>query len=194
MKARLFAMTCAAVWTAGASPAAAQPAPAAAAPAAAAPEELPPPFGVSFMASAALDNPAFAGAAGARYRPDDGWLLGVDVEWNPWASIAARTVRAGALNVYVTGIRRWDMRAESVKLRTSAHLGTSILLFDLYGAPSGSVGLYLGLSLLGLEIRLSRGWYLLLEPADVAIPAPHLSGAPLTYRQYRFTVGLQVGG
>ena len=144
-------------------------------------------------ASAALDNPAFAAAVGGRYQAGD-WLFGVDAEYNPWASIPAKVVRPGALNLYATAIHRWDMRAESVKLRTSAHLGASILLFDLYGAPAGSVGPYLGLSLLGIEVEMTPGVHLIVDPADVAIPVPQLRGAPLTYRQYRATVGLQWGG
>jgi hypothetical protein len=148
---------------------------------------------VTASAGAALDNPAFVGAVGGRYRLRS-WLVGADVEWNPWASLLSRDVRPGVLNVYATGIKRWDMKAESVKLRTTAHLGASVLLFDLYGAPMGSVGPYLGLSLLSVEVRLAPGVYLLLDPAQVAIPVPQLDGAPLTYRQYRATLGAQLGG
>jgi hypothetical protein len=35
---------------------------------------------------------------------------------------------------------------------------------------------------------------LVVDPADVAYAIPHLSGAPLSYRQYRLTVSLQWGG
>ena len=50
-----------------------------------------------------------------------------------------------------------------------------------------------GTNLLGLELQLVDGVYLVIDPADVSMPIPHLTGAPLSYRQYRFTVGLQIG-
>ena len=65
--------------------------------------------------------------------------------------------------------------------------------FDLVGAPAGSIGPYFGVNLLGLEYQLSPGPYLILDPADVALPVPHITGAPLTYLQYRLTLGVQFG-
>ena len=77
--------------------------------------------------------------------------------------------------------------------RTSLHLGTSTILFDLYGVPAGTTGLYVGVSLLGLEWRASRAISVIFDPADVAYPLPQLRGAPFGYLQYRFTLGLQWG-
>jgi hypothetical protein len=68
-----------------------------------------------------------------------------------------------------------------------------VLLFSLYGAPAGSLGVYGALSWLGLEIELSPRWRLIIDPMEVAVPAPQLRAVPLVYRQYRFVVGLQFG-
>jgi hypothetical protein len=51
----------------------------------------------------------------------------------------------------------------------------------------------IGVNLIGIEWALTRTAHLIIEPGDVAISVPHLTGAPLTYRQYRFTVGVQFG-
>jgi hypothetical protein len=85
------------------------------------------------------------------------------------------------------------MLSDKFDARTSLHAGTSTILFDLYGVPAGTTGLYLGASLLGLEWRATRAVSLILDPADVAYPLPQLSGAPFGYLQYRFTLGLQWG-
>ncbi len=74
------------------------------------------------------------------------------------------------------------------------HLGVSVMLFSLYGAPAGTIGPYVGLSLLGIEIKVSRSFRFVFDPADVALPIPHLNGAPLSYREYRLTLGFEIGG
>jgi hypothetical protein len=143
-------------------------------------------------AGGAVDKPAVAASAAGRYRLDDRWLVGLDAEWNPWASYELMRFRPGCLNVYSTLVRRYPV-SRAIALRTTIHLGLSFLLFDLVGAPSGSVGPVVGASLLGLEIRLHRLWRLVIEPADVFVPVPHLTGVPLIYQQYRLTVGVQFG-
>ena len=85
------------------------------------------------------------------------------------------------------------MLSDHFDARTSLHLGTSTILFDLYGVPAGTTGLYVGASLLGLEWRASRTLSVIFDPADVAYPLPQLRGAPFGYLQYRFTIGLQWG-
>jgi hypothetical protein len=66
------------------------------------------------------------------------------------------------------------------------------LLFDLYGAPKGSIGFYGAVSPLGLEWKLSRLFLLIINPINIAIPVPQLKGVPLTYPQYRLSIGLGV--
>jgi hypothetical protein len=150
------------------------------------------PFGFHIAAGAAIDNAALATIVAARVRYDSNWIFGADAEWNPWISFETKRARPGALNFYGTVIRRYPV-SKWVSLRTSAHIGVSTLLFSLYGAPAGSFGPYFGVSLIGLEFMLSKTWKLIVDPSDVIYAVPHLTGAPLLYRQYRFTIGLQFG-
>jgi hypothetical protein len=141
----------------------------------------------------AFDNGALAFVLAGRYAVTNRWLLGLDGEYNPWFSIEGRRFARGAFNGYATIIHRFPVSAH-IALRTTFHIGTSVLLFDLVGAPKGSVGPYVGSNLLGLSYELDDGLYLIIDPADVAWPAPQLAGAPFSYRQYRFTLGIQAGG
>jgi hypothetical protein len=152
-----------------------------------------PAFGVAVSLGGALDRTAMSGSIGARLRLTPRWLVGLDAEWNPWASFEAERVRAGAFNAYATVVRRWSMLSDHFDVRTSLHLGTSTVLFDLYGVPAGTTGLYLGVSLLGLEWKATRMLSVIIDPADIAYPVPQLRGAPFGYLQYRFTLGLQWG-
>jgi hypothetical protein len=151
-----------------------------------------PRFSVAGWLGGALDRTALAGGLGARYRLSDAWLTGAGAEWNPWISLDARRIRAGSLNLSASLIRRYEVTPR-LSLRTSLHAGASVLLFSLYGAPAGSLGVYGALSWLGLEIELSPRWRLIIDPMEVAVPAPQLRAVPLVYRQYRFVVGLQFG-
>ena len=102
-------------------------------------------------------------------------------------------VRPGAFNAYATVIWRYPMRLERVNLRSSVHVGVSVLLFDLYGARAGSVGPYFGIAPLGIDVDLGRAWKLVVDPLDLEIPVPHVTGVPLYYEQFRFLLGFQYG-
>lgn len=147
-------------------------------------------LGLQLAGSAALDRGAFAGAVGVRWRVLDELSLGVDAEWNPWFSLDAGRMAPGAFNLYATGVLHWASLAD-LELRSTARLGTSVLLFDLVGADAGSTGLYVGLSLLGIAVKLSEHLQLVFDPADLAFPMPQLRGVPFYYRQYRITLGIQ---
>jgi hypothetical protein len=154
----------------------------------------PPPsctFALASKLGMSIDETAAAVAAGGRYCASERWLLGADVEWNPWASLDTGRVRPGTFNAYATAVFRAPV-TRTLALRVAGHAGISTLLFDLHGAPAGSVGPYVGLSLLGLEIALGPRTHLVLEPADVAVAIPHVTGIPLTHRQYRASVGLEL--
>ncbi len=153
-----------------------------------------PRLGVQANVGGSIDRTALAGSLGGRYRLDSRWLVGLDVEWNPWGSFNTGRLRPGALNIYATLARRWPLLAESFHLRSTVHLGTSTALFALYGVPAGSTGLYVGVNFLGLEWTISRTTSLLIDPADVAFPIPQLDGVPFGYLQYRCTLGVQYGG
>lgn len=151
------------------------------------------PWGAYAAGGGAIDQGAFNASLGGRRLLSPRWIVGADVEWNPWWSVNTRRVRPGTLNAYGTVIRRYDTRDPDWKLRTSLHLGTSTLLFDLFEAPKGTTGPYLGVNFLGLEIDLGKRWVLVVDPADFAVSVPQMKGTPLVYRQYRFTVGIQWG-
>jgi len=150
-------------------------------------------FGLYLSAAISIDQTAFATNLAGRYRINEVWLVGAGIEWNPWFSFSTRRLFSGTLNVYASLIKRWPI-SDRVAARTSAHLGTSLLLFGLYGAPAGNVGLYAAVNFIGLEVRLSKNVVLVFDPCEVAMPVPHLTGVPITYRQYRFTIGVQFGG
>ena len=152
----------------------------------------------AFFARAALgaayDKPGLSGGLGLRYQLSQPFMIGFDAEWNPWLAVTPGKFRAGAANAYVSLIRRWQLRYETVNIRTTVSAGGSYLLFDLVGAPKGSFGPFFGVSFLGVEWKLARGFYLTVDPTYIAIPIPHVTGVPFAYTQYRFLVGLEFGG
>jgi len=152
-------------------------------------------LGAYLGGSGSYADAAAAVTLGARLRFSKHWTFGLDAEWNPWIAINGRTaVREGAFNGYGTVILRLPLAYEKFNLRTTANLGFSRLLIDLYGAPKGSMGIYAGLSPLGLEWKVSRLLFVIINPLNFAMPAPQLSGVPFTYSQYRVTIGLEIYG
>ena len=139
-----------------------------------------------------LRGGASVGVAG-RYRLDERWLVGIDAEWNPWVTKSPLDVKPGAINVYATVVRRFPMLFDRVNLRTSAHLGTSILVYDVFGAPRYSTGLFLGISPLGLDFDLGNSWRIVFDPAALMVPMPNLGQIPLVYEQYRISLGISWG-
>jgi hypothetical protein len=149
-------------------------------------------FGGYLGASGSIDKASVAGAIGARLRVSKHWTFGVDGEWNPWVSYVGTAVRSGVFNLYGTAMLRFPLAYEKFNLRITASAGTSYLLMNLYGAPSGSVGVYVGGSPLGLEWKLSRRFYLIINPVNISLPVPQLHGVPLIYQEYRTTLGLEI--
>jgi hypothetical protein len=141
--------------------------------------------------SGSISNPAVAGVAGVRVRVSKSWAFGLDAEYNPWLALNGVFDHANVVNVYGTAIVRLPLAYENFNLRSTVSLGASYLLSDLYGAPAGSLGLYGGLTFLGVEWKLSRTFYAIINPLGVVVPVPQLKGVPLFYPQYRFTLGLE---
>ncbi|HEX4458602.1 MAG TPA: hypothetical protein VIA18_11570, partial [Polyangia bacterium] len=156
-------------------------------------KKLGPRFGAQLTLGGAVDRAAAQVALGLRFRIDERWQVGLDAEYNPFFSIDGHDARPGALNVYFVGVRRYPMLWNRVNLRTTVQAGISSLLFDLYGAPAGSVGPYVGVSLLGVDFDLGHALRLVVDPTNIALPVPHLSGQPFYYLQYRLTVALAFG-
>lgn len=157
-------------------------------------KKLGPRLGAQLSLGGAVDRAGAMVALGLRFRIDERWQVGLDAEYNPFFSIDGHDARPGALNVYFVGVRRYPMLWNRVNLRTTVQAGLSTLLFDLDGAPSGSVGLYVGVSLLGVDFDLGHALRLVIDPTNIALPVPHLSGQPFYYLQYRLTVALAFGG
>ena len=149
-------------------------------------------FGGYAGISGSVEKPALAGTVGARLRVSKAWTFGLDGEWNPWIAFNGTTVRKGAANLYGTAMLRFPLAYENFNLRTSASLGGSYLLTNLYGAPSGSIGVYFGVSPLSVEWKLSRAFYLIVNPIHFVMPVPQLKGVPLLYPQYRTTIGIEM--
>ncbi len=142
--------------------------------------------------SGSVEKAALAGTFGLRLRATEAWTFGLDGEWNPWIAFNGTTVRKGVVNVYGTAMLRFPLAYENFNLRMSLSAGASYLLMDLYGAPSGSLGLYIGASPLSVEWKLSRIFYFIINPVNIALPVPQLRGVPLVYPQYRTTIGLEI--
>lgn len=140
------------------------------------------------------DKPGVATGVGLRYQVSHPFMVGFDTEWNPWIATSPTRLRAGALNTYFSLIRRFQLKVDTVNIRTTVALGASFLFSNLVGAPAGSVGPFMGLSFLGVEWKVAPGYYLTIDPTYIALPIPHLTGAPFGYLQYRFQLGLEFGG
>lgn len=143
--------------------------------------------------SGSINRSALAGQLGVRLRASTNWTFGLDGEWNPWLSFNGPSpVRAGAANFYGTAIFRLPLAYENFNLRSAVSAGVSYLLIDLYGVPQGSLGPYVGVSPFGLEWKLSRLFLLIINPLNFALPVPKITGMPLWFPQYRFSIGLGV--
>jgi len=149
-------------------------------------------FAGSFGGS--IDRPAVVTSAGGRYRITERWIVGLDAGWNPWVTTSPMKVRAGVFTMAGTVIRRFPMRFDRVNLRTSFHLGTSTLLFDVYGAPKYSTGPYVALSPLGIDYDLGHAVRIVWDPMEMALAMPLVGQLPLYYEQFRFMIGIQIGG
>ena len=149
-------------------------------------------WGAYFGSAASIDKTAVAFQVGARLKASTHWTFGLDAEWNPWITLNGYRLGSGVFNLYGAAILRFPLAYENFNLRATVNLGASYLLMTLYGAPSGSLGIYAGVSPAGLEWKLSRRFILVVNPLSIALPVPQLHGVPLTYPQYRVNVGFEI--
>ena len=149
-------------------------------------------FGVYAGGSGSVTNPSLNGQLGVRLRLSDRWTVGLDGEIDGWYAIHTNRFRTGVFNAYATGIFRFPLRFEQVNLRTTANLGTSTMLIDLYGAPRGTTGIFVGVVPLGLEWKATASVYIIFDVLGVALPVPQLKGAPFAYPMYRTAVGVEL--
>lgn len=151
------------------------------------------PFGFAANLGGALIHGAAAVNVSGLYRIDERWVIGIGAEWNPWITSVPLSAKAGAINAYGTIIRRFPMKFDRVNLRTSLHLGASLLVFDVPGAPKGSIGPFASFTPLGIDYDLGGAVRLVLDPVEIAVPMPYIGLIPLYYEQFRLMVGIQIG-
>lgn len=149
-------------------------------------------FGVYGAVSGSITNPGLSGQLGLRFRVSQLISVGVDGEINGWFGLQTKRFRTGAFNAYATGIIHYPLRFQQVNLRSTLNLGTSTMLIDLYGAPRGTTGIFVGAVPLGLEWKVSPALYVIFDVLGVAVPVPQLKGAPFAYPQYRTALGLEL--
>lgn len=148
------------------------------------------PFGTLIKGGFAIDNAAAQVGLGVRYDLNRTWTVGLGLDWSPWLSLdTARTTR-GTADIYAEGVFHLDVR-DFLELRITAAAGISVMLFDTWAAPSGSVGPYFMISPLGVGFRMNDRLRLLVDPAELVFPVPQMKGIPLIYRQHRLSIALQ---
>jgi hypothetical protein len=150
-------------------------------------------WGVTAATGGSFDRPALVGSLGGRYRIREQWIVGVDAGWNPWITTSPMAMHSGVATLAGTLIWRFPMKFDRVNLRSSLHLGASMLLFDVYGAPKYSIGPYGAISLLGIDYDLGHAVRVVFDPMEIALPVPLLGQLPLYYEQFRLLIGIQVG-
>lgn len=112
------------------------------------------------------------------------------MDYNPFLSFdRGLDASAGVLNIAPVGglhfqITRW------LSLRFEVRAGLSVLLFDTPGYEAGTVGLYAGARLLGLDIRLTDSLSLMIDPVDISLPVFEIKKLPFYYKQWRVAAGL----
>lgn len=115
--------------------------------------------------------------------------LRADLELNPWLDTVSGRMAPGALSAYGTFMWCWT-EVGRVELSSSVSVGASALLFNTTGAEAGSFGLFAGVSMVRVGIRLSDRLAFEFNP-EAVVAVPSLKGVPLAYRQYRATAGLR---
>ncbi len=147
-------------------------------------------FHAEGRASLSVDNPAYALGLAGLYgfsRAD----VGAFIELNPWYSVERGRMSMGATNLGALAHYIHPLRPD-LRLRFGAGLGFSVLNADMLGADGGKVGVYANVRLLGLVWQIADRAALTVDPFDLALPAPALTGWPVLYTQHRVSVGLQV--
>jgi len=140
-------------------------------------------------ASLSVDNPAYAFGLAGLYgfkRAD----VGVFAELNPWYSIERRRMSLGATNFGILGHYLHPLRRDLV-LRFGLGVGLSMLNADMLGVNAGNLGVFLNVRALGLIWEFADGVALTVDPLDIALPAPGLTGWPILFTQHRTSLGLQ---
>ena len=118
----------------------------------------------------------------------DGNLLG-KIEWNPWITLQDLNGlwNTGVLNIGVG----WEKQYFDSRCRSAILVGSTTLLFDTALDSAGSTGFFLELSPVSLRFPIDETLTVRVDPGDIQIGAPVLSGIPLITMQYRHGVALE---
>ena len=147
-------------------------------------------LGILVQGGVSIDHAAYNVGGGVRYDLGKVITIGIGADYSPWLSIETGRSTDGSAQFFGVGVFRLDVR-DYLELRTTVSAGVSVLMFDTWAARRGSVGPYFAVSPLGVGIRMTGRWRLLIDPAEIVVPIPQIRGIPLIYRQHRFGVGLQ---
>ena len=111
------------------------------------------------------------------------------IEWNPWISLQDLNGlwNTGVLNIGMG----WEKQYFDSRCRSAVILGSTTLLFDTALDPVGSTGVFIELSPVSLRFPIDKFLTLRVDPADIQISAPVLSGIPLITMQYRHGIALE---
>jgi hypothetical protein len=141
-------------------------------------------------ASLSVDEPAYAFGAAALWGVGRAEVGGF-AELNPWYSVERGKMTLGSTNFGVLAHYLHPLRSD-LRLRFGAGFGLSVLNADMIGTDAGKLGLYANFRLMGLVWQMSPDTALTVDPIDIALPAPQLTGWPILYFQERASVGLQI--
>ena len=120
---------------------------------------------------------------GLRLHATSSWTFGLDVEWNPWLAFNGATVHAGAVNVYGSAMLRLPLAYENFNLQDHAEPGPLVPgQQPLRRAVGQRRRLRRPSSPLGVEWKLSRIFFLVINPLGYAAPAPQLKNVPPSIR------------
>ena len=135
-----------------------------------------------------LNTPSTYLSMGYSKELTDGNLLAT-IEWNPWITLQDLNGmwNTGVLNIGVG----WEKRYFDARCRSAVLIGSTTLLFDTALDSAGSTGFFLELSPVSLRFPLDEALTLRVDPGNIQIASPVLSGIPLITMQYRHGVALE---
>ena len=135
-----------------------------------------------------LNTPSTYLSVGYRKKLSKGSILG-KIEWNPWITLQDLNGlwNTGVLNVGLG----WERQYFDDRCRSAFFVGSTTLLFDTALDSTGSTGVFFEFSPVSLRFPIDRTLTIRIDPGDIHISAPVLSGIPLITLQYRHGIALE---
>ena len=148
-------------------------------------------WGAYFGSSGSVDKAAVAVQLGARFKSSKHWTFGLDGEWNPWITLNGYRFGSGVFNFYGTAILRFPLTYENFNLRATANLGVSVLLMNPLRRARGEHRPLCRHQPRGPRVEAVADFHPH-RPLGIALPVPQLHAVPLSYPQYRFSIGFEI--